>query len=347
VPLYARLFVSPSNPCIEPLFGRPLERYKTRFQSNTGAILYTDSMHYTWGLRVLLSLGLVLAPAFAHAEWSGDWDAKNFREQIAALGSDAVQNLTIPVLVGVSVKDLDQNFGEARGGGTRAHEGLDIVAPKGTPVASPTEAVVIGVGDGPTSGIYVRTANPGGEIFVYMHLSAVADSVKPGTVLKRGQVLGFVGNTGNAAEAGAHLHFEIRKDGKATNPYPRLTSEFTADERVAALTNMGGASVPAVASATTEAAQAVEAVTKVAAQFTRDLELGMEGEDVKALQQFLNKNGFTVAASGVGSSGNETDYFGAKTQAAVAKYQKANGITPTAGYFGPKTRAHVAKLASL
>jgi peptidoglycan hydrolase-like protein with peptidoglycan-binding domain len=79
--------------------------------------------------------------------------------------------------------------------------------------------------------------------------------------------------------------------------------------------------------------------------FTRDLTVGSTGSDVKALQQWLNANGYTVAASGVGSSGNETTYFGTLTKNAVAKYQLAKGITPPAGYFGPKTRASVGAVA--
>ncbi len=71
----------------------------------------------------------------------------------------------------------------------------------------------------------------------------------------------------------------------------------------------------------------------------RDLELGMTGDDVLALQKLLNANGFPLAASGVGSAGSETDYFGSLTQAAVSAYQAANGVMPTAGYFGPLTRA--------
>jgi peptidoglycan hydrolase-like protein with peptidoglycan-binding domain len=71
----------------------------------------------------------------------------------------------------------------------------------------------------------------------------------------------------------------------------------------------------------------------------RDLELGMTGEDVRALQRLLNANGFTLAASGAGAPGSETDYFGALTRAAVTAYQKANGVAPTVGYFGPLTRA--------
>ncbi len=76
--------------------------------------------------------------------------------------------------------------------------------------------------------------------------------------------------------------------------------------------------------------------------FVRDLELGVEGEDVKALQQYLNTHGYTVAVSGAGSAGHETDYFGPATKAAIITLQKENGISPAIGYFGPLTRAHVA-----
>lgn len=72
--------------------------------------------------------------------------------------------------------------------------------------------------------------------------------------------------------------------------------------------------------------------------FRRDLEVGHKGADVKALQVWLNSHGFTISSSGLGSSGNETDFFGSKTKEALIKFQKAKGITPASGYFGPKTR---------
>jgi lysophospholipase L1-like esterase len=78
--------------------------------------------------------------------------------------------------------------------------------------------------------------------------------------------------------------------------------------------------------------------SSVSGQFTRDLEFGITGADVRLLQQLLNSIGFQVAVTGPGSPGFETDFFGSLTQAAVVRYQQAKGIVPTAGYFGPITR---------
>jgi YVTN family beta-propeller protein len=77
------------------------------------------------------------------------------------------------------------------------------------------------------------------------------------------------------------------------------------------------------------------------ARFLRDLQVDDVGEDVRALQKFLNGNGFPVAPSGPGASGSETSLFGPLTRAALVKFQIANGITPPAGYFGPITRGVV------
>ena len=78
------------------------------------------------------------------------------------------------------------------------------------------------------------------------------------------------------------------------------------------------------------------------ASFKRDLKVGLKGDDVKALQVYLNSKGFTVSAKGAGSPGAETTMFGNATRAALIKFQKAKGIVPAAGYFGAKTRAYIA-----
>ena len=83
--------------------------------------------------------------------------------------------------------------------------------------------------------------------------------------------------------------------------------------------------------------------------FSRDLEFGMTGDDVKCLQQYLNTNGFQLADAGPGSPGNETDYFGPRTKDAVVRFQEANseiilaplGLESGTGYVGPATRSHV------
>jgi len=179
------------------------------------------------------------AELISHMERNRDRGRERYSSAITRairkLDDDAVKNLPVPVLLGVSPAQLSRNFGDARGGGTRLHEGLDIMAPRGAFVASPTDAVVTRTGNGESAGIYVYTANPGGETFAYMHLDSIAEGVKPGTVLEAGDLIGYVGNTGNASGGAPHLHFEIREDGEVTDPYPRLTKEFTAEQRIAVL----------------------------------------------------------------------------------------------------------------
>lgn len=80
--------------------------------------------------------------------------------------------------------------------------------------------------------------------------------------------------------------------------------------------------------------------------FTANFSQGQSGAEVMQIQKFLNANGFQVAASGAGSPGNETSYFGPATRAAVSKFQAANGISPTAGYWGPITRAKANSMSS-
>lgn len=78
--------------------------------------------------------------------------------------------------------------------------------------------------------------------------------------------------------------------------------------------------------------------------FVRSLGLGAAGGDVRALQEFLNRNGFPIAATGAGSLGNETNVFGPLTRSALVRFQVAQRITPT-GFFGPVTRTKVSELS--
>jgi hypothetical protein len=75
--------------------------------------------------------------------------------------------------------------------------------------------------------------------------------------------------------------------------------------------------------------------------FTRNLYLGLSGEDVRNLQRYLNAAGYVIASEGPGSPGQETDFFGSLTRAAVIEFQRDQGISPAVGYFGPVTRGVV------
>jgi murein DD-endopeptidase MepM/ murein hydrolase activator NlpD len=139
------------------------------------------------------------------------------------LGRKPVKAFIVPVL-GVSVSELSDTWGESRTEG-RTHEGIDIIAPRGSIVVSPTKAVVVQVGTNPLGGKVVYTANPGGERFYFAHLDRVKKELKVGQVLGIGDVIGYVGNTGNASGTVPHLHFGIYKSG-ATNPFPRITKRL-------------------------------------------------------------------------------------------------------------------------
>lgn len=94
------------------------------------------------------------------------------------------------------------------------HSGKDIAAPEGTPVHAAMDGVVIAVGVGPSSGSYVKLSHENGVETLYCHL--LSQNVEEGVAVRRGDVIGFVGQTGLAT--GPHLHFEVRIDGVKRDP---------------------------------------------------------------------------------------------------------------------------------
>lgn len=105
--------------------------------------------------------------------------------------------------------------------GGRQHEGVDIFAPRDTPVVSTTRGLVTRVGTNRLGGQVIWVLGPGLESHYYAHLERFAD-VRPGDIVNVGEVLGYVGRTGNARGTPFHLHYGIYRFGKAENPYPRL-----------------------------------------------------------------------------------------------------------------------------
>lgn len=113
------------------------------------------------------------------------------------------------------------NTWEAPRPGGRRHEGIDIFAPKETPVVSTTRGIVTRVGTNTLGGQVVWVLGPGLESHYYAHLDRFSD-VHPGAIVNAGDVLGYVGRTGNARGTPFHLHYGIYRRGKAVNPYPRF-----------------------------------------------------------------------------------------------------------------------------
>lgn len=116
-------------------------------------------------------------------------------------------------------RDLQSIFGDPRDGGRRQHEGVDIFAARGTPVVSATDGVVVRVGETRLGGRVVWVWDPTrGLRFYYAHLDE--QMVATGELVEAGDVIGTVGNTGNARTTPPHLHFGIYERGRgAIDPF--------------------------------------------------------------------------------------------------------------------------------
>ena len=123
--------------------------------------------------------------------------------------------------------DVLNNFGDPRSGG-RSHAGIDILATLGQEVyamAAGTLTVQTSVGDSNAtlSGNLWRLTAPNGTYYVYGHLSGFAPELTKGSVVYKGQLLGYVGDTGNPGPGNYHLHYEVHPaGGAAVDPLPFL-----------------------------------------------------------------------------------------------------------------------------
>ncbi|MBD7921141.1 M23 family metallopeptidase [Xanthomonas bonasiae] len=150
----------------------------------------------------------------------------------AAAPANASDDLLIPVQ-GVRRDQLQDTFTDARSQGRR-HDAIDILAPAGTPVLAVADGSVEKLFDSERGGLTVYQFEPSGRYaYYYAHLQRYADGLAEKQTLRRGQVLGYVGSTGNADPGAPHLHFEIHRlgpekqwwKGESLNPYPLLRGE--------------------------------------------------------------------------------------------------------------------------
>jgi murein DD-endopeptidase MepM/ murein hydrolase activator NlpD len=129
----------------------------------------------------------------------------------ALLGSYVLDDrpLAMPV-AGVARARLVSTVGAPRDGGRRQHQGVDIFATRGTPVLAAHDGVVVQTGYVQLGGLAVHTVGRRGVLAYYAHLDHLRASLHVGELVAEGEVLGYVGNTGNARTTPPHLHFEAR-----------------------------------------------------------------------------------------------------------------------------------------
>ena len=309
---------------------------------------------------------LLLIPASGEAHHRNTIDRDD-------LDDDPVEEVPIPLLFAVELDDVVPDYGAPRGGGTREHEGQDFIVPLGTPIISPTEAIVIRTGEGSSAGKYVYTANPGGETFRYMHLDEIAD-LDPGDKLDVGGYIGTVGDTGNASPGHYHLHFEIRdEDSDDMDPYPRLTESFDLEDQLEFLDDLfrdirndeeyaeflletfpgvfrealaEGYDLPRDIEDAIEDSdfgetidlekRLMEVVAQIPKILTMEISQGDQGAAVILLQIFLIYSSDGPARDRLAAA-SATGYFGPITAAAVSEYQVANDL-PGNGIYNDTTQ---------
>ena len=115
---------------------------------------------------------------------------------------------------------LADTWGAARSQG-RSHEGIDIFAERGTPIQATTQGIVNKVGEDDLGGHVVMIIGPGGAGHYYAHLEDYAD-ISANDWVNAGDIIGYVGDSGNAKGTPPHVHYGIYINGSAVNPYPLL-----------------------------------------------------------------------------------------------------------------------------
>jgi murein DD-endopeptidase MepM/ murein hydrolase activator NlpD len=141
--------------------------------------------------------------------------------------------LAVPV-AGVARREIQDNWGDPRDNGLRLHHGTDIIAPGGTLVTAAAPGTIEKLFQSKAGGTTIYERSPDRRwIYYYAHLSGYAAGLQEGQVMKTGDPIGYVGDTGDAGAGNFHLHFGLTRttpeqrwhEGEDINPYPYLAGK--------------------------------------------------------------------------------------------------------------------------
>ncbi len=145
--------------------------------------------------------------------------------------SISINNTTLMIpVVGIKRGDLQDTYTDSRSEG-REHNAIDIIAPEGTPVVAASDGEIAKFFDSERGGTTIYQFSPDKHfVYYYAHLQKRAENLNENEFVKKGTVIGYVGDTGNAGAGNFHLHFEIMisedpknfSKGTDINPYPLL-----------------------------------------------------------------------------------------------------------------------------
>ena len=165
---------------------------------------------------------------------------KEFAARAKALFAPLAGDMLQMPVVGVRPFELTNSWGNSRDGGKRKHKGIDIFAPKGTGIVAVADGIISYLGEQPKGGNCLWLTTESGASFYYAHLDRWATGLYEGMEVRSGELLGYVGNTGNAKYTPSHLHFGVNENDEMVNPYPILTKAVVV-QRARVATEHGGA----------------------------------------------------------------------------------------------------------
>ena len=189
--------------------------YETERDSIEGKIV-GGKLHYA---------GLVLSDEqLGFFRYDGDKDAIGWYDEN---GNSAARTL---IRTPISGARLSSSFGHRKhpvSGFNAMHKGVDFAAPRGTPIIAAGSGVIREAGWKGSFGRYIRIRHNATYDTAYAHMSRIAPNIRPGSRVKQGEIIGYVGSTGRST--GAHLHYEVMVNNRQVNP---MTVRLPTGERI-------------------------------------------------------------------------------------------------------------------